>query len=110
MCIRDRHYIAGTWHRVSQLTVPNCFHKDGFGNSEACNNEVSCDVPVDDEEWDKLEALAWFDDYGNIDDDVVTTEAMTILEIAIAFNSKWTKKKLMMTKTKHRPACILVTW
>lgn len=76
------HYIAAAWHRVSQLTVRNCFHKAGFGNSETCSNEDSCDVPVDDVEWGKLEGHASFDDYVNIDENVVTAEAMTISEIA----------------------------
>ena len=51
------HYVAATW--LSVLTVRDCFHKAGFGSSADCNNEDSCDVPVDDEEWGKLEAVSY---------------------------------------------------
>ena len=74
------------------LTVRNCFHKAGFGNSEACSNEESCHVPIDDEEWDKLTGHVSSDDSVNIDENVVIMEAMTISEITDSIQQEMTKK------------------
>ena len=63
------------------LIVCSCFHKAGLRSSEVYD-EDNCDVPFDDEKWSKLEGYASFDDYVNIDKNIVAIEATTIREIA----------------------------
>ena len=74
------YYIAAPRHKVLYLTVHNCFHKAGFGNSKPCNIQDSCDVPIGNEKWGKLESHASFDDYVNTDENIVTTEVMSVSE------------------------------
>ena len=73
------HYVAATWHTVWCHCPQLLSQSRGFGNSEACNNEDSCDVAVNDQECGKLEGHGSFDDYVNIDENVVTTEADVVI-------------------------------
>ncbi|XP_049791868.1 uncharacterized protein LOC126199156 [Schistocerca nitens] len=77
------HYTAASWHRVSDDTIRNCFLKAEFGNEvhDHGGNNHTDDISIDDEEWNRLEEQASFEDYVNVDENFVTTEPMTIAEI-----------------------------
>ncbi|XP_049779591.1 uncharacterized protein LOC126176481 [Schistocerca cancellata] len=80
--MKNKHFTA-SWYRVSDDTIRNCFRKAGFGNEvhDHGGNDHTDDTSPNDEEWNRLEEQASFEDYVNDNENLITTEPMTITEI-----------------------------
>lgn len=99
-----------TWDRVTEKTIKNCFCHANFvraaTNEHADSPDNDEEDPEDDIPLAALRLLVLFDDYAQIDNTVITTEAVTdkdIMNNIIAARNKGTEEDEEVKKNMEPP-------
>ena len=82
--------ICASWRSIGEYTIKNCFRKAGFKfpdeyeyRDQSNENEEDWDIELSDDEWQSISGgLVSFNQFVDIDDNLVTTELREIKDIA----------------------------